>query len=128
MELKFYKCIHCSNILIPVVDAGVTPSCCGDQMELLIAGSSDGAAEKHVPVIEREGDGHHVAINVGSVPHPMAEEHYISVVVLLNGKRTFIAELEPGKDPKARCSVKDNTVPLVAYAYCNLHGLWKASI
>ena len=128
MELKFYKCLHCANILIPVVDSGATPSCCGDKMELLKAGKSDGAVEKHLPVILREDDGKHVTIDVGSVPHPMTDEHWIQTVVLLYGERTYMFELEPGGAPQARCSIKDNSVPLTAYAFCNLHGLWKAEI
>ena len=126
MELKFYKCIHCANILIPVVDSGMTPSCCGDTMELLKAGAIDAAIEKHVAVINRDDDGHHVTISVGAVPHPMADDHYIQAIVLLSGDRTFIFDLEPGDEPFAKCSIADNKVPLTAYAYCNLHGLWKA--
>ena len=126
MEAKFYKCNHCGNILIPAIDAGVTPSCCGEPMELLKAGVSDGAAEKHVPVVEREGDGSHFAISIGSVPHPMTEEHAIQFVVLLYGSRTYMFKLEPGEEPKVRCTVKDNSLPVTVYEYCNLHGLWKA--
>ncbi len=59
MDMKFYKCNHCGNIIMPAVDSGVNPFCCGDQMELLKAGSTDAAVEKHVPVIERGEDGKH---------------------------------------------------------------------
>ena len=67
---------------MPVADSGVTPWCCGAEMELLKAGASDGAAEKHVPVIERDGDGHHFTVGVGAVAHPMADEHYIQFVAV----------------------------------------------
>ena len=126
MELKFFKCDHCGNLLIPAIDAGVTPFCCGEKMQVLKAGETDAAVEKHVPVIEREDDGEHVVISVGAVPHPMTEEHNIPVIVLVFGERIYTFKLSPGDEPKASCSIKDNSVPLKAYAYCNLHGLWSA--
>ena len=126
MELTFYKCNYCGNLLIPVIDAGVNPVCCGEAMEALVAGQADAAAEKHVPFIERGDDGKHVTISVGEVAHPMTEEHYIPTVALLHGKRVYLFSLNPGDEPKATCAIKDNSVPLTAYAYCNLHGLWKA--
>ena len=113
---------------MPVIDSGVTPVCCGEAMEKLVACSSDAAVEKHVPVIERDGDGEHINISVGAVDHPMTEEHLIQVIVLLYGKRIYTFKLEPGDEPKVRCKIKDITVPLTAYAYCNLHGLWKAEV
>ena len=128
MELTFYKCNHCGNLLIPVIDAGVIPFCCAEQMEALAAGSTDAATEKHVPVIERDSDERHINISVGSVDHPMTEEHLIQVIVLLYGERIYTFKLAAGDEPKARCTIKDTTVPLTAYAYCNLHGLWKADI
>jgi len=128
MELNFYKCVHCANILVPAVASGVTPSCCGETMELLKAGAVDAAVEKHVPEIVKDEDGHHVVINVGSVAHPMADDHYIEVVVLCYESRTYIFRLKPGEEPSVKCSIRDNSVPLTAYAYCNLHGLWKVDV
>ena len=74
-EAKFYRCNHCGNIVAVVRDGGVTPSCCGEPMELLVAGSTDAATEKHVPVVAQ--DGNHIVVSVGEVAHPMLEEHYI---------------------------------------------------
>ena len=116
MELTFYKCNHCGNLLIPVIDAGVNPVCCGDPMEKLAAGSSDASTEKHVPVIERDSDGKHINICVGSVDHPMTEEHLIQAIVLLYGERIYTFKLAAGDEPKARCTIKDVSVPLTAYA------------
>ena len=99
-EVKFYRCNHCGNIVAVVRDGGVTPSCCGEPMELLVAGSTDAAAEKHVPVVAR--DGNHIVVSVGAVAHPMTEEHYMF----------------------GACCSEGGTV----YAYCNLHGLWKADV
>jgi len=128
MGTKFYKCNHCGNLLIAAIDANVTPACCGEGMEELKAGSTEAALEKHVPVVAREDDGHHIAIDVGSVPHPMTAEHSIKRVVLACGQRTYMFRLEPGEEPKVRCSIKDNSLPITVYAYCDLHGLWAASI
>jgi len=128
MELQFYKCNLCGNLLIPVVSAGVTPVCCGETMQALAAGATDASLEKHVPVIVREDDGKHIGIHIGSAPHPMTEEHLIQVVVLVYENRIYTFKLAPGGEPKARCAIKDNQVPVTVYAYCNLHGLWKTEL
>ena len=126
MELVFYFCNHCGNLLVPAIDNFVTPVCCGDTMEELVAGSNDAAVEKHVPVIERDADGKHINISISSAPHPMTEEHFIQVVVLVQGDRFGVIRLKAGDDPKAVCTFDDNSTPTTVYAYCNLHGLWKA--
>ena len=126
MDVKFYWCSHCGNILSPAFDAGVTPVCCGEKMALLEAGMTDAALEKHVPVIEREEDGKHVKVSVGAVLHPMSEDHYIQFVVIAHGERIYYQRLSPGEEPAVRFSIKDNSVPITAYEFCNLHGLWKA--
>ena len=122
-EVKFYRCNHCGNIVAVVKDGGVTPSCCGEPMELLVAGSTDAAAEKHVPVVAR--DGNHIVVSVGEVAHPMTEEHYIEWIALEADGRLEIHYLKPGQTPATFFAggVKTGTV----YAYCNLHGLWSAS-
>jgi len=95
---------------------------------LLVAGSTDAAVEKHVPAIEREDDGHHITVKVGSVPHPMTDEHYIEFVVLAYGPRFDFVELKGEAEAVTRFCIKDNAMSLTAYAYCNLHGLWKADV
>ena len=124
-EAKFYKCNHCGNVLIPAFDAGVTPFCCGEIMQVLAANTTDAAVEKHVPVVIKEDDGHHVEIAVGSVEHPMTDEHYIQIIALYEGDKVRFVKLSPGDKPFLRLSVKDNTQPCAIYEYCNLHGLWK---
>lgn len=122
-EVKFYRCNHCGNIVAVVKDGGVTPSCCGEPMELLVAGTSDGAAEKHVPVVT-EKNGHYF-VRVGEVDHPMVEEHYIEWIAFACDGRVSVKYLKPGDAPAATfggCRGDDG----VAYAYCNLHGLWSA--
>jgi superoxide reductase len=125
-ETKFYKCNHCGNVVTALVDAGVTPACCGEPMTLLVAGSTDAAVEKHVPAITRDADGRHYDITVGSVPHPMTEEHLIQFIIAEVGAKTYQIKLTAADEPKLRFSVRDNSQPITVYEYCNLHGLWKA--
>jgi superoxide reductase len=123
MALKFYYCEHCKNLFLTLDDAGVVAQCCGEDMIVLEAGVTDGAAEKHVPVIERDGD--RVTVRVGSVPHPMLPEHHIEWIVIEQDKRIQIARLTPGDEPIAEFTI-DGDAPIEAYEYCNLHGLWKS--
>jgi superoxide reductase len=123
-EKKFYRCNHCGNIFGVINDANVVPICCGEPMEILAANTTDAAQEKHVPVIERDGD--KVTVKVGSVPHPMLEEHYIQWILIAQGDVTQRAALSPGGAPEATFTVADANAPVRAYEYCNLHGLWTA--
>ena len=124
LEKKFYRCNTCGNIFGVIHDSGVTPVCCGQRMELLAANTTDAATEKHVPVIERNGN--KVTIKVGSVAHPMLAEHSIQWIILTQGSVTERAVLKPGDAPEATFTVADATAPVRAYEFCNLHGLWTA--
>ena len=123
MEVKFYRCNHCGNIVLMVHDANVNPVCCGEPMRLLVADSTDAATEKHVPVVTHTNNGHVTHVEVGSVPHPMLEEHYIEWICLANGGRLELHYLSPGEKPETDFHGTEHGV---VYAYCNLHGLWKA--
>ena len=90
--------------------------------EEVVANTTDGAYEKHVPVIEQQGD--HVIVRVGSVEHPMLEAHYIEWIVLETATGYQKHDLKPGEKPVASFAVTEPV--LAAYEYCNLHGLWKA--
>lgn len=123
MELKFYKCEHCGNIITKVKDKGTPVMCCGQAMTELVPGTVDAAVEKHIPVYEvKEGT---VEVNVGEVAHPMMEEHYIEWVALQTDKGFQMKYLAPGQDPKVSFAVLDDEKVEAVYAYCNLHGLWK---
>ncbi len=78
--MKFYKCASCAKLLSVIDDAACTPRCCGEPMKELVANTTDGAKEKHVPVYE-VADGK-VCVTVGSVEHPMLDAHYIDFVAL----------------------------------------------
>ena len=80
MELKFYRCKVCGKIIAIVKGTAVPTICCGQDMEQIIPGTTDAAVEKHVPVITQNGN--LVEVNVGSVAHPMAPEHFIEWIAL----------------------------------------------
>lgn len=124
MELKFYSCEICGKIIAMVKDTGVPTICCGQPMKEIVPGSVDAAAEKHVPVVCV--DGNIVTVEVGSVPHPMAEEHYIEWIVLSTKEGMQRKELNPGDEPKAEFALTDGDEVIGALAYCNLHSLWKS--
>lgn len=122
MDIKFFKCEHCGNIVIKVVDAGVPVMCCGEKMVELVAGSVDAAVEKHVPVVEVEGA--NIRVKVGEVEHPMTEEHLIQFVVLVTEKGYQVAQLTAENEPKAEFVLAEGDDAVKVYEYCNLHGLW----
>lgn len=124
--MKFYVCNHCGNIVQYVKNKGVPVVCCGEKMSELIPGTSDGAAEKHVPAVKVEGQ--KVTVTVGSVEHPMVDVHYIEWVILETEKGYQKVELKPDQPPVAEFIVPEGDKPVAAYEYCNLHGLWKAEI
>ena len=96
----------------------------GDHLpgEEIIPNTTDGAYEKHVPVIEHTGD--HVTVKVGSVAHPMLEIHYIEWILLETATGWQKHDLKPGEAPEASFAVTEPVI--AAYEYCNLHGLWMA--
>ena len=124
MEVKYFICEHCGNIVEKVVDKGVPVMCCGQPMKELVAGSVDAAVEKHVPVDEQEGNV--VNVTVGAVEHPMLPEHYIEWISLQTKQGVQRKMLKPGEAPKASFALCDGDEVEVVYAYCNIHGLWKA--
>ena len=124
MELKFYICEHCGNIITKLRDSGVSVVCCGEPMRELKAGTTDAAMEKHVPVWKQESG--IVSVVVGSVEHPMLPEHFIEFIVLKTKEGVQFRKLEPGEPPKAEFAIKNGDEVEAVYEYCNLHGLWKA--
>ena len=119
---KYYICEKCGNLIEKIDDSGVPVVCCGQKMTPVVAGSVEASREKHIPVATIE-DGV-VRVVVGSVEHPMAEEHSILWVELKTDRGVQRKNLEVGKPPIAIFALADEK-PLEVYAYCNLHGLWK---
>lgn len=124
MEMKFYKCEHCGQIIAIVKGTGVPVICCGEAMKEIVPGTTDAAVEKHVPVIKK--DGTKVTVTVGSVEHPMLPEHYIEWIALETKLGNQRKSLAPGDDPSACFAICEGDEVIAAYAYCNLHSLWKS--
>ena len=124
--MKFYVCKHCGNIVTKLTSAGVPLHCCGEEMSLLEAGVTDAAVEKHVPEVSVEGN--LVKVVVGSVVHPMAEEHHIAWIALETERDAYIHWLKPGEAPEAVFALAEGQKAVAVYEYCNLHGLWKAAL
>ena len=99
MELKFYVCKHCGNIIAFAKNSGVPVVCCGEKMQQLLPNTTDAAQEKHVPVVTIAGD--KVVVNVGSVAHPMTEEHHIEWIALQTKSGNQRKTLKPGEAPEA---------------------------
>lgn len=124
-ETRFYICEHCGNIVGMIHSSGVPVVCCGQKMTLIEAGTVEASREKHIPVVNVEGNT--VKVSVGSVEHPMTEEHSITWVYLQTDKGGQRKCLNPGEAPVVTFALADEK-PVAVYAYCNLHGLWKADV
>ena len=101
-------------------------SCCSEQLTLLTANTSEGASEKHLPVVEQNGN--NITVKVGSIYHPMEEKHSIGWVYLHTQKGGQRVCLQVEQEPVACFVLAEGDSPIAAYAYCNLHGLWKTEI
>ena len=125
-DTRFYICEKCGNIVGMIHASGVPLVCCGQKMTALEAGTVEASREKHIPVVEVNGNT--VKVIVGSVLHPMTEEHSITWVYLetnLGGQRKA---LNPGSAPEVTFALADGEEAKAVYAYCNLHGLWKSDV
>jgi len=120
---EVYKCEICGNIVAMVHPGGAPLFCCNQKMNLMTENTVDAAKEKHVPVIEIGADS--ITVKVGSVAHPMTEEHYIEWIELQADGKSYRQFLKPGEKPEATFPVIAKKV--TAREYCNLHGLWAAS-
>ncbi|QOR34025.1 desulfoferrodoxin [Clostridium sp. 'deep sea'] len=120
---ELYYCSICKNVTEVVHEGAPALVCCGKPMQKLEAKNSDTGLEKHVPVVTEKDNGIHVC--VGSINHPMTEEHSINFIEVLTENKVLRAELKPNDKPEAYFNVCPKEVKQVR-AYCNLHGLWKA--
>ncbi|MEI6627338.1 MAG: desulfoferrodoxin [bacterium] len=123
IQLKqVYKCAVCGNIVEVIHVGGGQLVCCGQPMILQIENTVEASLEKHVPVIEKQGN--NILVKVGSVAHPMEDKHFIEwIEVNIDGK-SCRQYLNPGDKPEATfCGSGEN---ISARAYCNLHGLWQS--
>ena len=124
-ETKFYICSRCGNIVGKIKDSGVPLVCCGQKMDQLLPGTVDASLEKHVPSVTVNGN--IISVQIGSVIHPMTEDHYIMWVYLQTDKGGQRKNLLPNEAPVVNFALHEEK-PLAVYAYCNLHGLWKTDL
>lgn len=124
-ESRFYLCRKCGNIAGLIHGAGVPIMCCGSEMEHLQASTENEGGEKHSPVVKVDGDS--VKVSIGSVPHPMENDHSINWVYLQTDRGGQRKCLVSGEKPEVEfrlCGEK----PTAVYSYCNKHGLWKTAL
>ena len=124
MELKFYRCEHCGNIIAMVKESGVRVVCCDDEMKEIVANTTDGAHEKHVPVYEIKDNIVHVKI--GEDEHPMEPDHYIEWIAIQTSSGNQRKCLKAGDAPEACFALCEGDEVEAVYEYCNIHGLWVA--
>lgn len=122
-KVKFYICPICGNQIELIKDSGVPVVCCGKNMEMLKPNTTDASVEKHVPVYEFVED--EIVVRVGEVEHPMTKEHYIMWIALVSDNRITRVTLYPEQETTTRFKYVPNST---IYAYCNIHGLWKADV
>lgn len=122
--MKVFKCTKCNNMISYLNKDACDVKCCGEDMVEIVPNTSDGAGEKHVPVIEVNGNT--VTVSVGSVEHPMMEAHYIQWIAIETEQGRQRKTLKPEDKPVATFALAEGDKVVEAYEYCNLHGLWKA--
>ncbi|MDO5446061.1 MAG: desulfoferrodoxin family protein [Eubacteriales bacterium] len=125
MNMKYYKCGICGQIIMIVKESGVPVECCGEPMKEIIPGSTDTSAEKHVPVYDVV-DGK-ISVMVGSTLHPMTETHYIEWIAVETNFGIHIRFLKPGGEPRVSFQLNEGESVEAVLAFCNLHSLWKST-
>lgn len=115
---QIYKCEICGNIVEVVHNGAGELVCCNQPMKLQKEKTEDEGKEKHVPVLEGN------TVKVGSIPHPMEENHYIEWIEIIDNGKVYKKFLKPGDAPEAqpKAEISDKAI---LRAYCNVHGLWK---
>ncbi len=122
---EIYLCPRCGNSVEVVGNGSGGLVCCEIEMELQDPQTADAAVEKHVPIVEAKDGGS--LVSVGSVPHPMEEEHHICWIEIINGNYVNRKYLNPGEAPEAEFFVK--VMPgMLLREYCNVHGLWEYTV
>ena len=122
---RFYICSICGKVIGLITDTGIPTVCCNKEMTLLIANTSDGAIEKHMPTYEIDKQTEEIIVKVGNNPHPMETDHYIMWIAEVANNSTTRIQLLPEQTPIVKLKyIKGATL----YSYCNKHGLWKTQI
>ena len=122
---RFYLCPVCGKVIGLIHDTGVPTMCCGQEMQLLEANTTDASLEKHVPVYEVDEQEGEIVVKVGSVEHPMEKDHYIMWIAQVSDNKTTRIQLYPEQAPTVRMKYIPGAT---LYAYCDKHGLWKNKV
>jgi superoxide reductase len=120
---QIYKCSVCGNIVEVLHTGDGQLVCCGQPMELLDEKKEDTGYEKHLPVIENKGS--EIIVTVGSILHPMEENHYIELIEIIADGKIYREFLKPGDQPTASFNITADKI--TARGYCNVHGLWQSN-
>lgn len=123
MSAKFYECESCKSIFTELAVKGEKGKACEAHLKEIKPGAVDAAKEKHVPVIEKQGN--KVTVFIGEVEHPMIAEHYIEWIAIETKHGMQVKYLKPGDTPEAEFILTEDDKVKTAYEYCNIHGLWK---
>lgn len=122
-DIRFLICENSKNIAMMLTNKK-SETCCGGRLKDLPSGTTDAAKKKHVPVVEARDGKAYVA--VGSIPHPMTPEHFIELIAIKTSEGMAVKKLTPDTEPSAVFALNDGETVEAAYAYCNLHSLWKS--
>lgn len=125
-EPKFFYCNECNVIIEEIVGSKTDYTCCGKELKALIPNTVDASKEKHIPTFIQNGN--EISISVGSIMHPMEEAHSIEWVYLQTEKGSQRINLSPNDEANASFFLQKGDKAIAAYAYCNLHGLWKIDL
>ncbi len=121
--MKIFKCEICGNIVELINNGGGTLVCCGQEMNEIEISTEENTYEKHIPFMTKKGN--ELSVQIGKVIHPMIKEHYIEWIAIIEDNKIQKVNLNPDEDPIAKFIV--NGTNITAYAYCNIHGLYKTT-
>lgn len=119
----FFQDKNSTNIFAQLTNAAQDTAL---DLKELVANTTEAATEKHIP--EVTVDGNVVKVHVGSVTHPMLEEHFITGIYIETEKGYQFRALTPEDEPSATFVLAEDDKLVAAYEYCNLHGLWKKEV
>ena len=114
-----------SHVVEVYGDEALDLACSGTPLKAIDPNSVDAAKEKHVPVATYDAAKNEVHVTVGSVAHPMTEEHLISYIILVTKKGVQRVNLTATDAPEATFRLADGDAPVKVIEFCNLHGLWQ---
>jgi len=123
-QKQVYKCNLCGNITEVLSIGAGELVCCGQPMELMQSKTEDIGQEKHLPIIKKIENG--IAVEVGSILHPMEEKHHIQWIEVIVDKLSCKKLLNSNDKPIAKFNLKSEKMKVKAF--CNIHGLWEVKI